>query len=100
MQQKAFVHESYVAEENRTEPGLLPAMPLSIANAGQRVRIVCFAGGRGICRRLSSMGLNVGGKIEILRRGYPGPFLVASSGTRLAIGAGMAHKIMVSAVCS
>jgi hypothetical protein len=41
MQQKAFVHESYVAEENRTEPGLLPAIVVGYQRkAGQHVNSI------------------------------------------------------------
>ncbi len=46
--------------------------------------------------RLISMGLGPGAEIEVIRKGAPGPFIVAVGEARLAIGAGMAQKIMVS----
>ncbi len=99
MKQMAVVHELYSdKEDQQTGPAVTPCMPLAMACAGERVRIVSLAGGRGMRQHLSSMGLNVGSEIEVIRRGHPGPFLVASGDTRLAIGAGMAHKIMVSPV--
>ena len=42
------------------------------------------------------MGLDVGIEIEVLKQGAPGPFLIAFKETRLAIGQGVAQKIMVS----
>ena len=72
-----------------------PGMPLAMACTGEKARIVMLAGGRGMHQRLTRMGLGVGSEIEIIRRGSPGPFLIATGDTRLAIGAAMAHKIMV-----
>ena len=72
------------------------AMPLAMAIPGLKVRIISLAGGRSLQERLISMGLNVGSEINVIKKGMPGPFLIATGETRLAIGAGMAHKIMVS----
>lgn len=57
-----------------------------------------FDGGRGFRMRLVSMGLNVGSEVEVIQggRGSGGPTLIASGHTRLAIGHGMAQKIIVS----
>ena len=67
-----------------------------MAFPGQRVRIVSLAGGRGLKEHLAALGLNEGLEIEVIKRGAPGPFLIAVKDTRLAIGAGMANKIMVN----
>ncbi|MCK4648046.1 ferrous iron transport protein A [bacterium] len=69
---------------------------LTMILPGQRVRVVSLSGGRGLRSHLIGMGLNVGEEIEVVHRGAPGPFLVAVKETRLAIGQGMAQKIMVS----
>ena len=71
-------------------------IPLPMASPGKRVKIFSLAGGRGMQERLISMGLGPGSEIEVIRKGAPGPFIIAVKETRLAIGAGMAHKIMVS----
>ena len=71
-------------------------IPLTMACPGQKVRVVSLMGGRGLRGHLVGMGLNVGSEIEVIRRGAPGPFLIAVKETRLAIGQGMAYKIMVS----
>lgn len=41
------------------------------------------------------MGLDIGSEIEVIKPGKPGPFLIAVKETRLAIGHGIAHKIIV-----
>lgn len=71
-------------------------MPLALAYPGQKVRVVFIVAGRGLRQRLISMGLNVGSEIEVINSGAPGPFLIAVKETRLAIGRGIAYKIMVS----
>jgi ferrous iron transport protein A len=70
--------------------------PLSMASLGQKLKIVSLLGGRGLQQRLTSMGLGLDSEIEAIRRGAPGPFIIAVKETRLAIGAGMAQRIMVS----
>ena len=71
-------------------------IPLALAYPGQKVRVVSIVAGRGLRQRLISMGLNVGSEIEVIKSGAPGPFLIAVKETRLAIGRGIAYKIMVS----
>jgi len=99
MKQTAVVHNLFDDKKDQEIDAVMtPSMPLAMACAGERVRIVSLAGGRGMYQRLASMGLNVGSEIEVIRKGIPGPFLVSAGDTRLAIGAGMAHKIMVSPI--
>ena len=69
---------------------------LAAVPVGKKVRIVSLTGGRGMCARLTSMGLVPGSEIEVIRRGAPGPFIATAGNCRLAIGTGMAQKIMVS----
>ena len=71
-------------------------MPLPMVSPGKRVKIFSLAGGRGMQERLISMGLGPGSEIEVIRKGAPGPFIIAVKETRLAVGAGMAQRIMVS----
>jgi len=71
-------------------------IPLTMVLSGKKVRIVSLAGGRRMQERLISMGFGPGSEIEVIRRGAPGPFIVAIGEARMAIGTGMAQKIMVS----
>jgi len=95
MKEAATVHNLFRGKEETIRQATRPSMPLAVACAGERVRIAELEGGRGLRQRLMSMGLNIGSEIEVIRKGCPGPFLIAVGDTRLAIGAGMAHKIMV-----
>jgi Fur family ferric uptake transcriptional regulator len=71
-------------------------MPLIMASPGEQVRIVGFQGHRGMERRLTSMGLNRGADVEVIKSSGPGPLIVASHETRIALGAAMAKKILVT----
>jgi Fur family ferric uptake transcriptional regulator len=73
-----------------------PALPLAMASTGERLIIVRFLGGRTMQDRLISMGLNPGSEVEVLNNNGGGPVLVAAKGTRLALGRGVAHKVLVS----
>ena len=73
----------------------MPIIPLTAVPCGRKVRIVSIVGGRGVREHLADMGVDIGSEIEILKRGAPGPFLIAAKEVRLAIGQGMAQKIMI-----
>ncbi len=69
-------------------------MPLTSVNPGQEVTLIDIQGGRGLRSKLYSMGLIPGVKLRLLgNRG--GPIMVAVNDTRLALGFGMARKIIV-----
>ena len=69
-------------------------MPLTSVSPGQEVTLIDIQGGRGIRARLYSMGLIPGVRLTVLgARG--GPIMIAVNDTRLALGFGMAQKIMV-----
>ncbi|MBA3004381.1 MAG: Fur family transcriptional regulator [Desulfurivibrio sp.] len=76
-----------------------PALSLQYAANGEQVRIVTILGGREVQARLNDMGLTVGACLEIVSNHSSGPLIVAIKGTRLAINAGLAKKIMVAHVC-
>lgn len=64
---------------------------------GARVRITQIEGGQRLRKRLADLGLAVGMEVRLLRdaRGH-GPVIIAvRHDTRLALGWGMASKIMV-----
>ena len=77
----------------------VPAVrPLTSVPAGGKARVVALAGGHHFQNRLVSMGLNVGVEIKVVNssNGRGGPMLIATGGTRLGIGHGMAERIMVA----
>jgi ferrous iron transport protein A len=69
-------------------------MPLTMANPGNEVTLKAIRGGRGLRSKLYSVGLIPGARITMMsNRG--GPIMIAVNDTRLALGFGMASKIMV-----
>ena len=70
-------------------------MVLSSVDQGKEVTLIDIDGGRGIRSKLYSMGLVPGVKLTVLRGNCAGPTMVAVRDSRLAIGRGMAQKIIV-----
>ena len=70
-------------------------IPLGEARVGQEVVLVAIEGGHRLRHRLAEMGLMRGVKFQILNCGRPGPFLVLLGDTRLMLGRGMIHRVMV-----
>ena len=68
--------------------------PLAMAQEGELVKIFLLRGGKGLETRLTTLGLNVGSELIISQR-QGGNLVVIRGETRLALGAGMAQKIMV-----
>ena len=73
-----------------------PLMPLDMAKSGEKVVIKDMAGGKNVSARLASMGLRSGDTLEIINNNGLGRLIVGHGPTRLALGRGVAQKIMVS----
>ncbi len=73
------------------------AMPLPMLPEGAQAQIVEVRAGRRLKERLAGLGLHAGAQVRILRDSG-GPLLLAIGDTRLALGRGMAHKILVQPV--
>ena len=71
-------------------------MPLSMVSPGELVQIVAVRAGWGLQRRLADMGLNPGVQVRVINSQRPGPVVLDVRGSRLALGHGVAHKIMVA----
>lgn len=71
--------------------------PLTMATEGERVRIQSLQGGKGLMLRLTELGLNQGAELRVVQR-QGGGLVVARGETRIALGGGMATKILVTAV--
>ncbi len=66
---------------------------------GSRARVMDIYGGTNSIRRIMAMGLKKGDEVEVLYKAvFGGPILVKnlSNGSQIAIGRGMAGKIIVS----
>jgi len=71
-------------------------IPLVMAGPMEKVVVTEIQGGRGLTARLTDMGLTPGVEVEIVSNSGGGPVIVSIGDTRLALGRGMANKIMVS----
>ena len=71
-------------------------LPLAMVGTGQVVKLVKVAAGKMLTRRLAELGLTPGVQLEILQD-QGGPLLLAVRDSRLVLGRGMAHKIIVQA---
>ncbi|MFH1045511.1 MAG: FeoA domain-containing protein [Candidatus Omnitrophota bacterium] len=72
--------------------------PLTMIATGKDVVLVSIEGGWGLRKRLSEMGLNEGMQFKILHGHRPGPHIILVGNTRLVLGHGMAHKILVKEI--
>lgn len=69
--------------------------PLSKVRAGETVRLVSVNAGRGLNSRLASMGLVPNVKLTVVNNRHPGPFVISVKDSKMMLGRGIAHKIMV-----
>lgn len=70
-------------------------LSLADVETGVSVRISAIQGGRGLVGRLCSMGLVPGTDVQVVGGRRGGPVIVGLRGCRIAIGCGMANKVMV-----
>lgn len=68
-----------------------------MAGEGASVRVTALRGGTGLDRRVTELGLGIGSEITVLQR-QGGGLVLARDGMRVAIGGGIAHKILVVAL--
>jgi len=71
------------------------AFPLTAAGVGSCVRLERIRAGEKLTHRLAEMGLTPGVELCVVQDAG-GPLLLAVRGSRLALGRGMAHKMLVS----
>jgi len=76
-------------------------IPLAVLPLGGRGKITRICGGRGLVRRLSDMGFVMDVEVKIVyshashNPGRGGPLVVEVKDSRVALGRGVAMKIMV-----
>ena len=73
------------------------SQPLSSVRPGQTVELVAIGECRRLRKRLADLGLNTGVSVRVVQNSFAGPLILAvREDARLAIGRGMARKIMVA----
>jgi len=72
-------------------------LSLAFLQEGKKARVIDIFGGRGMVRRLMEMGLSPGSEVTVVRNSL-GPMIVEVRGVRLALGRGLASRIVVEPV--
>ncbi|MEW5945118.1 MAG: transcriptional repressor [bacterium] len=70
-------------------------VPLAAVSSGERAALSEIIGGRELTARLADMGLTPGVEFEVVSNPGGGPVVVSVRDSRLALGRGMAEKVMV-----
>ncbi len=70
-------------------------MPLGLVRAGRDATVRGLGEGGAFRRRLINLGLASGARIKVVKNDLNGPIIVSLGECRLAIGRGMALRIMV-----
>ncbi|HIE47533.1 TPA: ferrous iron transport protein A [Candidatus Bipolaricaulota bacterium] len=73
----------------------MEVVPLTALEPGELARVFAVSGGRGATRRLAELGLTPGAAVRVLSAARGGPVLVEIRGSRIALGRGMAAKVLV-----
>ncbi|MBN2419428.1 MAG: ferrous iron transport protein A [Deltaproteobacteria bacterium] len=73
-------------------------MPLSLAGCGEKLIIMEMRAGKSAQLKLTSLGLCPGDIIEIVHNDNHGRLVIAHNNTRVAVGRGIAERIMVDFV--
>lgn len=73
-------------------------VPLSLIPAGKMVKLIAVRGGFGACKRLAEMGIKVGDVFEVIQNSFAGQFIIKFKDTKLALGQGMVHRLIVQEV--
>ena len=71
------------------------AFPLAMAAIGEQVYLENIKGGKKMLRRLTALGLTPGVELRVVQN-TGGVLLLSVRGSRIALGRGMARKMMVS----
>lgn len=71
--------------------------PLAMVSVGEKVRLASVRGGEKLIHRLTALGLTPGVELSIIQDSG-GPLLVSVRDSRIALGRGMAQKVMVSVI--
>ena len=71
---------------------------LSRMTSGENVKVISLGAGWGLQRRLADLGITPGVEIKVISSGRPGQVVLDVRGSRLALGHGVAGKIMVRPV--
>jgi ferrous iron transport protein A len=70
-------------------------LPLGFLQTGRDAVVSDLAGGRSLRQRLTDMGVVRGTRVKVVKNDMGGPLIISIGEGRLAVGRGMALRIMV-----
>lgn len=73
----------------------MQSIPLNLIDTGKKGIVYDISAGQRASKRLYEMGFNKGSELKVVKNDR-GPIIVSLSGTKIALGRGLAQKIMVS----
>lgn len=73
----------------------MKAIPLNLIDEGKAGTIKDIVAGKKASKRLYEMGFNRGSELKVIKNDR-GPIIVSISGTKIALGRGLAQKILIS----
>jgi Fe2+ transport system protein FeoA len=82
-------------DEFKEDNLLSPSLTLASAVQGRKYKIDKISGGHGLNSRLLSVGFLPGEVISVINQSGRGPLTVSVKGSKIALGRGIAHKILV-----
>jgi len=86
-----------VEKVSRSQGQSSECFPLTFANYGDWVVIEQIRAGNKLRKRLGDLGLYIGMQVRIVQDDHSGPVILAvKNDSRLAVGRGMAQKILVT----
>jgi DtxR family Mn-dependent transcriptional regulator len=68
---------------------------LSAVKTGDKARLIRIDAGRRLNSRLAALGFVPDAELTVVSNGHPGPFVVVVKDVKMALGRGVAHKILV-----
>lgn len=79
-----------------TTSGMAGTFPLTFVGGGVAVTLIEIRAGERLRQRLAELGLTIGMSVRVVQSDMQGALILAvKNDTRLALGRGMAQKIMV-----
>jgi len=82
----------------RTETVMEKTCRLTDVRSGEKVRVAKVDGGLRVTSLLSDLGIFAGTEIELIRGNGRGPVIIRIGPSRLALGRGVAEKIVVDRI--
>ncbi len=73
-------------------------MPLSMAEEGKKLKVVNIFGGQNLKQRLYALGIYPDVIVKVVTNGFNGPLIISVNNTKIAIGKGMANKVIVEPI--